>query len=162
MGVERRVSDGAPAAANGASGVLFGREAELARVDATLARLRAGQGGALLFSGEAGIGKTRLAHEAARRAAALGCQTLTGRGYPLQAELAYAPLVEALGRALRSREPLRRAPLLHGLPELGRLFAGLGLPVPVAGDPAIERMRLFEAVARLLERLCAEAPLFLL
>ncbi|HEV2774688.1 MAG TPA: ATP-binding protein, partial [Solirubrobacteraceae bacterium] len=46
---------------------LLGRSAELRRLVAAVDRARAGHGGLLLLSGEAGVGKTRLAAEVARR-----------------------------------------------------------------------------------------------
>ena len=48
-----------------------GRARELQAVTACLARLRAGQGGAILVSGEPGIGKTSLAGQVESRAADL-------------------------------------------------------------------------------------------
>jgi DNA-binding CsgD family transcriptional regulator len=92
-----------------------------------------------------------------------GFVILQGAAYPLQADLAYAPVLEALGPFLAALEPGRRAALVGGLPDLGRLFAGLHLPPPEPlGDVALERTRLFEAVSRLVERVAAERPVALL
>jgi predicted ATPase len=148
----------------GSAGVpLVGRSQELGRVLAALDRAAAGSGGALLLDGEAGIGKTRLAAEALALARQRGFVTLQGAAYPLQADLAYAPVLEALGPFLAGLEPGRRAALVGGLPDLGRLFAGLHLPAPEPlGDAALERTRLFEAVSRLVERVAAERPMALL
>src|ERR671915_323904 len=44
--------------------MLIGRQAEQAAVEALLARARAGEGGALVVRGEAGIGKTALLQHA--------------------------------------------------------------------------------------------------
>jgi DNA-binding CsgD family transcriptional regulator/tetratricopeptide (TPR) repeat protein len=142
---------------------LVGRSEELGRVLAALERAAAGSGGALLLAGEAGIGKSRLAVEALTLARQRGFVTLEGAAYPLQADLAYAPVLEALGPFLAGLEPGRLAALVRGLPDLGRLFAGLHLPPPQPlGDAALERTRLFEAVARLVERVAAERPVALL
>jgi len=140
-----------------------GRSEELGRVVAALGRAAGGSGGALLLAGEAGIGKSRLAVEALILARQRGFVTLEGAAYPLQADLAYAPVLEALGPFLAGLEPGRLAALVSGLPDLGRLFAGLHLPPPEPlGDAALERTRLFEAVARLVERVAAQRPVALL
>jgi DNA-binding CsgD family transcriptional regulator/tetratricopeptide (TPR) repeat protein len=142
---------------------LVGRAEELGRVLAALERAQRGSGGALLLAGEAGIGKSRLATEALTLARQRGFVTLAGAAYPLQADLAYAPVLEALGPFLAGVEPGRLAALLRGLPDLGRLFAGLHLPPPEPlGDAGLERTRLFEAVSRLVERAAAERPMALL
>ena len=142
---------------------LVGRSEELGRVLAALRRAAAGSGGALLLAGEAGIGKSRLAAEALTLARQRGFLTLEGAAYPLQADLAYAPVLEALAPCLAGLEPGRLAALVSGLPDLGRLFAGLHLPPPEPlGDAALERTRLFEAVSRLVERIAAERPVALL
>ena len=101
---------------------LVGRAEELGRVLAALERAGAGSGGTLLLAGEAGIGKSRLAAEALDLARERGFVTLEGAAYPLQADLASAPVLEVLGPFL--------AGLVGGLPDLGRLFGGLHLPPP--------------------------------
>jgi DNA-binding CsgD family transcriptional regulator len=130
---------------------------------AALEGAAAGSGGALLLAGEAGIGKSRLAAEALTLAHRRGFVTLQAAAYPLQDDLAYAPVLELLGPFLAGLEPGHRAVLVAGLPDLGRLFAGLHLPPPgPLGDAALERTRLFEAVSRLVERVAAERPVALL
>jgi len=148
----------------GSTGVpLVGRSEELGRVLAALERASAGSGGALLLAGEAGIGKSRLAAEALTLARQRGFVTIQGAAYPLQDDLAYAPVLEALGPFLSGLEPGRLAALVRGLPDLGHLFAGLHLPPPQPlGDADLDRTRLFEAVSRLVERVAAERPVALL
>jgi DNA-binding CsgD family transcriptional regulator len=142
---------------------LVGRSEELGRVLAALERAAAGSGGALLLAGEAGIGKSRLGVEALALARQRGFMTLQGAAHPLQADLAYAPVLEALGPFLAGLEPGRLAGLVSGLPDLGRLFTGLHLAPPEPlGDANLERTRLFEAVSRLVERVAAERPVALL
>jgi DNA-binding CsgD family transcriptional regulator/tetratricopeptide (TPR) repeat protein len=142
---------------------LVGRSEELDWVLAALERAASGSGGVLLLAGEAGIGKTRLAVEALTLARQRGFVTLEGAAYPLQADLAYAPVLEALGPFLSALDPRRQAELVGGLPDLGRLFAGLHLPPPEPlGDAALERTRLFEAVSGLVKRIAAEQPVALL
>jgi len=141
---------------------LVGRGTELQWLEDVLVRTADGHGGAVFLAGETGIGKTRLAHEALGLARARGFLGLEGRAYPLEGGLAYALILDALGPVLRGLEPIRRARLAEGLLDLGRLFADLHLSEPEAlGDPALEKTRLFDAVARLLERLARESPVVL-
>src|SRR3990172_3902451 len=70
---------------------LVGREPEMRRIAAAFDRAAKGRGGAIFLAGEAGIGKTRLAGEALRLAAARGFQVFEGRAYPLHARPAYPP-----------------------------------------------------------------------
>src|SRR5260370_35025752 len=80
----------------------------------------------------------------------------------MEGRLVHAPTLAAFGPFLRRRDSLRTARLVAGLPDLGQLFTDLCLPAPLPlGDPALEKTRLFEAVARLLERLTREAPVLL-
>lgn len=141
---------------------LVGRAAELARVGTLLEQVGQGSGRVLLLGGPAGIGKSRLVDEILAVAARRGFVTLSGGARVLGQGLAYAPLLEALGPYLAGLEPGRRVRLVDGLPDLGRLFAELHLPpAPALGDSALERTRLFEAVARLLGRLAKQAPVVL-
>jgi DNA-binding CsgD family transcriptional regulator len=50
------------------TGVLIGRQAELAVLDTLIAQTAAGTGGVVLLAGDPGVGKTRLAREATQRA----------------------------------------------------------------------------------------------
>jgi DNA-binding CsgD family transcriptional regulator len=74
-----------------------GRAAELAQLEHALEAARAGGGSTVLVAGEAGIGKSRLATELARRAREAGFEVLLGRSIDLVGtELPYQPFVEAL------------------------------------------------------------------
>lgn len=144
---------------------LVGRSSELARLDVLLG---ARQGGphvgarVVLVSGEAGIGKTRLVHEAIARARQRDMLVLEGRADPLGAATAYAPFVEALGRCLRALGDKKRASLVDGLVDLRRLLVGLGGPAPApSSDAQLEKARLFEAISLLLERLAGDGVLVL-
>src|SRR2546421_10592891 len=141
---------------------LVDRSAEMDRLAAQLSRAARRQGCAMFLVGEAGIGKTRLAHEALVLARERGFLVLEGSAYALEDRLAYAPILAAFGPFLRRLDSPRQARLVSGLPDLGRLFTDLHLPAPLPlGDPALEKTRLFEAVVRLLERLTRESPVLL-
>ncbi|MFI0447078.1 BTAD domain-containing putative transcriptional regulator [Actinomadura sp. 6N118] len=61
-----------------ASNRLIGREGQLSRADERLSEVRRGRGGVLLVTGEAGIGKSRLAREIAEQAVARGFRVAQG------------------------------------------------------------------------------------
>jgi hypothetical protein len=80
-----------------------------------------------------------------------GFQLLEGRGYPLETTLAYGPIVAAFGPCLHNIDRPRLHALTSGLDDLVRLFGDLPLSAPAPlGDAALEKTRLFEAVAHLL------------
>ena len=115
---------------------LVGRQAELDRLRSSLDDARRGGGSLVLVAGEAGIGKTRLAEEAARGADALVLwgRTTQSAGAP------YGPIVGLLRAYLRSNP--------GGLADCGPLRSHLALIVPEVGEPApaSDRSTLFEAV----------------
>jgi predicted ATPase len=89
---------------------LVERAAELARIDALLAAARAGQGGLLLLTGPAGIGKTTLLEVARARARQAGMQVLAGRGRELESGFSFGlarqlfePLLAGAGTAEREK-----------------------------------------------------------
>jgi class 3 adenylate cyclase len=136
------------------SPVLVGRQDELSQLEDALLSANRGDGRFLLLSGEAGIGKTRLATELARRARKLGSDVLWGSCSEAELSLPYLPFVEAIGNRLGEEDA---AVVREGLgpmaAELGQLFPQLGeAPSPVAGaDPGQAKLRLFESVVALLE-----------
>ena len=112
-----------------------GRAGELGTLEQALAAARAGRGAAILVAGEAGIGKTRLAAELARRARDGGFEILLGRSINLVGtELPYQPFAEAL--------------------------RPLGGPRPTDG-PAGSQLRFFEETLALLTGHAAAAPVLL-
>lgn len=143
----------------GAVPPLVGRSAELARVTVRLERAAGGQGGMLMVAGASGIGKTRLTSEILTLARDAGWTVLTGGARVLGSRQGYALWLEVLAPYLAGLPQPERTRLVDGLPDLGRLLAGLHLapPVPLL-DAALERTRLFEAVARLLVRIADRGP----
>ena len=131
---------------------LVGREAERARLDRALKEARDGRGGLVLLSGEAGVGKTRLAEELA--AGAPG-PVLRGRARQ-GATAAYGPVVAAL------RSHLREHP--DGLDDSGPLRAHLAMILPELGDPAPagDGATLIEAVHAALAHVARRAPALVL
>ena len=95
---ERRVPTRSESETTPAAGRLVGRDPELARLDQVWADVAAGHPALVLLSGEAGIGKTRLAAELADHAERTGGVLLTARCYETERSLFLQPIVEALGR----------------------------------------------------------------
>lgn len=84
-------------------GRLVGRTAELSEACELWRRAREGHGHAVLFSGEPGAGKTRLAREITMQAAVDGAVILSGGCYEYEANTPYAPFVEAFRRWVREQ-----------------------------------------------------------
>ncbi|MFI9828175.1 AAA family ATPase [Streptomyces sp. NPDC051913] len=124
-----------------------GRRAELERL------LNPARPALSVVGGEAGIGKTRLAAEAARRAAANGAAVLWGAGHDEGPQAPYGLFVEALEGWLAGRSTTDRARIGAEYPELAALLPALGQVGPGpgrAGGPEYERERIFSAVSGLL------------
>jgi tetratricopeptide (TPR) repeat protein len=140
---------------------LVGRDAEVERLRQRLSAAVRGQGGVLLVTGEAGIGKSRLLHELTAAALARGARVLVGRAFESEQILPFRPWVEALRQALAL---LRDAP---GGPsprrgELARVFpelSGDGAPPPIT---AAGHLRLFESLDGVIAELARAQPLVVL
>ncbi len=156
-------SDGAAVSASGV-GSLVGRADALAQLDAALDTAWRGRTRIALLSGEAGIGKTRLAQEVARRAEARGWRTLWGHCAEGPGAPAFGPWIGVLRAALVGEAEQRIAR------RLGERAAWLGplLRAPLVGgeatlaemaDSADARALLFDAVASLLRALANAVPL---
>lgn len=139
---------------------LVGRDAELARLDGCLAAALAGSGRLLLLSGEAGIGKTRLASELAERARARGGLALVGRAVQGATRMPYRPLAEALQAGLRAGGSVEHPSLEAYRPALRRLLPDVddaAGAVEVATPVAV-----MEGIVRLLGLLSQEGGALLL
>ena len=134
---------------------MLGRDAELELLEAAL---RGTVTTSALVTGEPGIGKTRLCLEVLRRAEELRCIVLAGAGSPATQGLALAPMAEALGRFLDSVSAAGRAEL-DGLDDLGLFLTRQSFPEHHGVAAALDWTRLFDAVARLLERAAGSRPL---
>src|SRR5882724_6756808 len=106
------------------SGNLIGRESELVQLD-SLVRARSG---ALLISGEAGIGKSGLLERARDRAIELGARALVAVGVESEAELAFAGMHQLL-------RPIMDTVELLPSPQRRALEAAFGIASDVEPDP---------------------------
>ncbi|HVH41653.1 MAG TPA: AAA family ATPase [Labilithrix sp.] len=134
--------------------MLIGRGRELAGLDEMLTRASQGRGSMRVVSGEAGVGKTRLADEAAERAAGLGFRVSWGRAWETGGAPTYWPWTEAL-RATAEESDL--PPALRGLVGDARAAAIEG----TRADPASDRFELFDAVATFLRSSAKRGPLLI-
>ena len=152
------------ASAPGLNRPLFGRASQLRALAAAWAAARAGQGRVVLITGEAGIGKTRLVAELARRADNAGAGIAMGAGVDVGGEAPLAiwqELVPQLARTVSAPENANWASDLGRLaPDLPAQL-GRDAPPPVVSSPELERLRLFDAVLRLVEWAAANRPVLL-
>jgi predicted ATPase len=145
----------------------FGRDDERRLIEDAFKLAVAGERQLVLISGEPGIGKTRLAAEAAGAAHDAGAVVLYGRsdeglGIP------YQPFAEALRHyveagpeaVLRALVDERGGELTRLVPELARRLGDVPPPRPT--DPEGERYLLFGAVVALLDQASREAPVLLI
>jgi DNA-binding SARP family transcriptional activator len=140
---------------------LVGREEELTHLRRALDRTWGKQGLVVAITGEAGVGKTRLAAALVTEAEGRGGCVLTGRCYETEQVLPFGLWVNALrtipataiAKALEGLRPAWRM-------ELGRLLPELSADPP-GPDATPGALRLFEAVAQLLQSLAAGQPLVL-
>jgi len=145
---------------------LVGRAVAFRQLVGRYQQARAGQPQAVLVVGEAGIGKTRLAREFVAWAQAQGAEVLSGQAFEMGGRLPYQPLVEALRPRLEEEnapedllEDLWLAELARLLPELRARYPDLPATTE---DELSGKLRLFEAVARLVDALAKPAPLVVL
>ncbi|MBA2768085.1 MAG: AAA family ATPase, partial [Sporichthyaceae bacterium] len=146
---------------------LVGRASELDRL-AGLVGVDADSSGAtaVLLSGDAGVGKTRLLAELQDRAEQAGWRVLTGHCLDFgESALPYLPFSEAFGR-LAAEEPTLASSLAASRPAIARLMPArrlLGDEQHAQGDrpERLDRADLFESVHAALQQLGGAAPLLL-
>ncbi|MCU1369639.1 MAG: transcriptional regulator, putative ATPase, winged helix family [Ilumatobacteraceae bacterium] len=136
-----------------------GRSDERAVLDEAWSHAMSGERHLLVVSGEAGVGKTRLAQETCRALHARGAYVLWGRCTP-EHLIAYQPIVESLRTALRSLPVERVRELVEPRPPLGLLLPELaadGVDLPARTG----RYELYEALADLLGEVTLATPMLL-
>jgi DNA-binding SARP family transcriptional activator len=142
---------------------LVGRQSEWKRLVSAWQRAKLGESHLLLISGEAGIGKSRLAEELLTWAHQQGFVTARSRSYGAEGRLALAPVTEWL-RSDAIRQSLGRladswmTEIARLLPELLDERPHLQQPEPMT--ELGHRQRFFEALSRGV--LAARQPLLLL
>ena len=154
---------------------LVGREKELDLLKVRVKNTLDGRGGAIMISGEAGIGKSRLASEAIKFAGRGGCTVLQGSCIYSEGSEPYLPFIEALGHSLEGRKDPDGEGLTAFIrdeaPELERLTSRLMTVIRTnrisdvinpAEKTAASREQLFEAILKLLLFLAREKPVIIL
>lgn len=132
-------------------GTLVGRVSEWQRLQRAWAATGRGQAQCVLITGEAGIGKTRLAEAFVASAAQQGIAAATARCYAAEGALPFGPVVawlrsEVVGGRLGSLGEPWLGEVSRLLPELLADRPALSRPGPIT--EAWQRQRLFEALAR--------------
>jgi predicted ATPase len=143
------VDDGGPDR-RGLAGPVIGRDTDLEVIGSFMDRAAAG-GGALLVSGDAGVGKTLLLETAAARAVAAGTRVLRAVGAEFEADLSFAGLNQVL-------HPL--------FAELRRLDSAYGQALAVAlgldEGPPSSQLLVANAALALLRQAAAAAPVLVI
>lgn len=143
---------------------LVGREAELAQLEDALAATLRRAGRLVLLTGEAGIGKTRLAEEVVRRASSRGALVTWSTGVGNAAAPPYWPWVRILRRCARELQPDALGGAAVGATDLTDLLPHALLPSPLdreTGDASQLRFRLFDGITTLLSDYAHIRPLVL-
>jgi DNA-binding CsgD family transcriptional regulator len=126
--------------------MLFGRERESARIDEVLDASRQGRSGALVFRGEAGVGKSALLNAAVERAD--GMRVLRALGVESEVDVAFSGLHELLRPALSS---------LDAIPDVQAV--ALRAALALGADTVAERLAVFGGALSLLAAVAEEQPL---
>lgn len=146
---------------------LVGRSEEVDRLQTFVDSIPQGKGGALFLCGDAGVGKSRLARETRSYAFLRGVRTLAATSTEIHGGVPYAPWLQLLRRVVREA-PADHLVRLCGpyagdlaklVPEVMEKIGPLR-PLP-SGDPAQERLRLFDGVTGFLLALARDQPLLL-
>ena len=153
--------------------IAIGREAEIAALREQLQRSRRGGGQAVLVSGDAGVGKSRLLDEAAAFAAELGYQVVRAACFETGTTAPYAPFAElllsrfaaqppdavaaALGQSAALLSPLI-SELLAQPPEGTAALPGRPEPRSTVPDPSQQQRRRLAAITSFFLREAAARP----
>ncbi|MEU3642571.1 AAA family ATPase [Lentzea sp. NPDC034063] len=135
---------------------VVGRDREVTAITGALEHTRESRGGAVFLTGEAGIGKSRLARYAAGHAYDEGMRVLKGRGTTIGPMVPFRPIAEALLGLFRGEPPDDSA--------LGPYKPVLGTLIPEWHDHRSTTesvVVLAEAVLRLLASVARKTPCLL-
>ena len=147
-----------------------GRSRELGEICAGIDGVVAGRGSFFTLAGEPGVGKSRLAQEAAGHARAQGLRVVWGRCWEHGGAPPYWPWVQVLRGLARTVEPAEitrwlgpgAAEIAHIAPELRSQIDGAPeLPGGSLGPPDKARFRLFDSLIAFLAAAAEAKPLLI-
>lgn len=139
----------------------LGREDEMEALRAAVREVSTSAVTAILVSGEAGIGKSRLVSEFARSVALENVRLLESRCYPAEADVPYGPVIDGL-RPIAADVARRPAADLESFTRIGHLlseFEYLTRDGEQRIDPAAWRRRLYEEITGLVRLALETAPI---
>jgi DNA-binding SARP family transcriptional activator len=146
---------------------LVGRDAAMDLLTKRWSAAARGEAALVLITGEAGIGKTRLAAEVADLAVRTGGELLRSRSYEAERSLFLQPIVDALGEHASTTSPATisaaagdwAGPIVALVPQIAAILA----PLPMQQDRGdIARRRAYDAFARYICRLATTPTLLLI
>ena len=146
---------------------LVDREQEMKTLRARLDAALRGEGSLVFITGEAGIGKTRLAYELRSYAKLRGAQCLMSKGGEREGAVPYQPWSDTVREYVRWAPPLLvfkavgtfATELVRLVPELGEKLGTIPPPAPA---PSVQQhVRLYEAVTQFFINISEESPLVL-
>jgi DNA-binding SARP family transcriptional activator/tetratricopeptide (TPR) repeat protein len=139
---------------------LMGRDEEIRQLEEAFAAASQEQVTTLVtVLGEAGIGKTRLVYEIARRLSGQA-NVLTGRCLPYGEGITFWPLREVIREASGGHDsPQEIKALLRGQPDAEEIAARLSLALGPGNQGRLDAAEIFWAAHRLLETLAQSRPL---
>jgi DNA-binding SARP family transcriptional activator/predicted ATPase len=152
-----------PLASRGTEAPLLGRKAEWRQLQEIWRKATGGHAHIVILTGEAGIGKTRLAEEMEAWASRQGMTTASARCYTAVGQLAFAPVTNwiranALQTGLAALDAGWLTEISRLVPEI--LVTRPKLPHPTSMTEGWQRQHFFEALAHAI--LTAHQPLMLL
>lgn len=150
-----------------AEAVFVGREREMQALWNSLEATATGQGRLVFLSGEAGIGKTRIAMEFATAACTRGARVLIGRGMEESGAPPFWPWAQIVRTYLATHDPqvIRTAmgrgaaDIAQVIPEVKEHVPGLCIPPVLAPEHA--RFRFFASVTTFFANVAMGSPLVL-
>jgi DNA-binding CsgD family transcriptional regulator len=138
------------------NGSLVGRPGELDQLRSAVRQVAGGNGQAIVVTGEAGIGKTRVVAEGLGDAVGLGARVFQGAADELEQRRPFGVIADCLATGHSATERARAA-----VAGLLREDPGAGAGEAWFGDTPQAEFRVVEAVVALVEELSARGPVVL-